>query len=101
MKKISIDRDVTKSIPSLLEVIHLCAEANGSKARMYATEIDSYNYFFNIAAPELKIPKGYLAVLYLIEQLDNPEIAYTHFEKLHSFGIVVKNQAVLIDYLMN
>lgn len=103
MKKVVLEHLGTLPT-SVWEVIHLCAEANGSLSRIDLQVMEDINQVTCRCADNYSalphITKGYYAVLFIIDSLHDNEIAFTNPGKNYWFSVYIRNPEKLINYLL-
>lgn len=101
MKKLTLSSENQFENTDLIEVIHNVAKHNGSSQRINLSysgkciECEHGKTFSNNT-----FTKGYFAVLYLIDCLNNSNIAFTSPTGGYWFRIYVNDAPRLIDYLL-
>lgn len=86
------------NLAEVLEAIHLCAMFNGSKCRIKLV-VEGDVIYCNSTYSNSEYSKGYYAVLYLIDELEDANIVYTNPGNACWFRIRVGDPAKVIEYL--
>lgn len=101
MKKLTLSSENQFENTDLIEVIHNVAKHNGSSYRIKLNYNGKYiECELNKTFSNSHYTKGYFAVLYLIDCVDNRDIAFTNPSGGYWFRIHVNHAPSLINYLL-